>query len=61
MFSIGWGICFSLKANPSSSNEKNFGTVLTRFVLRGYPPKRRNSGLNQALSDKTAEGGQKVR
>ena len=31
MVSTIWGICFSLKANPSGSNAKSFDTVLPRF------------------------------
>lgn len=30
MVSTIWGICFSLKSNPSSSNTKSFDTVLPR-------------------------------
>src|SRR5579871_3013492 len=30
LFSTIWGICFSLKANPNSSNAGSFDTVLTR-------------------------------
>src|ERR1700687_5762030 len=30
MVSTIWGICFSLKANPSGSNTKSFDTVLPR-------------------------------
>jgi hypothetical protein len=31
MVSTIWGICFSLKANPNSSNAKSFDTVLPRY------------------------------
>jgi hypothetical protein len=33
IFTTTWGICFSLKRNPSRVNESSFGTVLPQYDL----------------------------
>jgi hypothetical protein len=62
MVSTIWGICFSLKANPSGSNTKGFDTVLPRCDrARTITPRcvhrltRSSSSLRSAITVSKAE------